>query len=54
MATKRNIIRCSQCDEEFSGGYEYRLHWEEKHFYPYLKSGSFDSGSALRKDSPIY
>ena len=54
MDTKRNIIRCSQCDEEFPGGYEYRLHWEEKHFYPYLKSGSFDSGSALRKNSPIY
>lgn len=54
MDTKRNIIRCSQCDEEFTGGFEYRMHWEEKHFYPYLTSGGFDSGSAIRKDSSIY
>jgi|TARA_B110000483_G_scaffold228636_1_gene291677 hypothetical protein len=43
----RNTIRCSQCYEEFPGGYEYRLHWEAKHFYPYLKTNSFDSKRAL-------
>ena len=46
----RKTIRCSQCEEEFEGGYEYRMHWEEAHFYPYLKHDSFDSGSAMRKD----
>jgi hypothetical protein len=38
----KNIIKCSQCEEEFSGGFEYREHWEKKHFYPYLTSNSFD------------
>ena len=38
----KNIIKCSQCDEEFPGGYEYRLHWEQKHFYPYVSKNSFD------------
>ena len=46
---KKNIIKCSQCDAEFSGGYDYRMHWEEKHFYPYLTSGGFDSERALNK-----
>lgn len=32
---------CSQCNEEFENGYDYRMHWEEKHFYPYL-SKTFD------------
>ena len=44
---KRNIIKCSQCDAEFPSGVEYREHWEEKHFYPYLKNGSFDTKRAL-------
>ena len=39
---RKNIIMCSQCYEEFPSGYEYRLHWEEKHFYPYLKNNRFD------------
>jgi len=43
----RNSIRCSQCYEEFPSGFEYRLHWETKHFYPYLKTNSFDSNKAL-------
>ncbi len=30
------IIKCSQCDETFDNGYEYRMHWE-KHFEEYLK-----------------
>jgi hypothetical protein len=38
----KNIIRCSQCEAEFAGGLEYRLHWEKKHFYPYLTYSSFD------------
>ena len=39
---------CSQCHEEFATGYEYRLHWEEKHFYPYVKKNSFDYESAKK------
>ena len=27
---------CSQCNEEFANGYDYRMHWEKEHFYPYL------------------
>tara|TARA_B000000557_G_C20422170_1_gene295112 strand:- start:329 stop:490 length:162 start_codon:yes stop_codon:yes gene_type:complete len=46
---RKNIIKCSQCDEEFPGGFEYRQHWEEKHFYPYLKKNSFDYKKALSK-----
>ena len=42
------IIMCSQCHEEFATGYEYRLHWEEKHFYPYVKKNSFDYESAKK------
>ena len=45
---RKNIIKCSQCDMEFPGGFEYREHWEEVHFYPYLKSDGFDSERALR------
>ena len=33
---------CSQCNEEFENGYDYRMHWEEKHFYPYVKKNGFD------------
>ena len=29
MKSKRKIIKCSQCDLEFSSGYEYRIHWEQ-------------------------
>jgi len=32
----RHIIKCSQCDETFSGGFEYRIHWE-KHLDEFLK-----------------
>ena len=39
---------CSQCYEEFPSGYEYRLHWEEKHFYPYLKNNKFDHKTAMK------
>lgn len=43
----RKMIKCSQCDEEFKSGFEYREHWEEKHFYPYLKKDGFDFEKAL-------
>ena len=46
---RKNIIKCSQCDMEFPGGYEYRMHWEEVHFYPYLSRDGFDSEKALGK-----
>tara|TARA_A100001015_G_C14661475_1_gene583184 strand:- start:216 stop:422 length:207 start_codon:yes stop_codon:yes gene_type:complete len=39
--TKKNtikIIMCSQCNEEFATGYDYRMHWE-KHLEDYLKHG---------------
>jgi len=45
---KKNIIKCSQCDEEFPNGFEYRQHWEEKHFYPYLKKNSFNYEQAKK------
>ena len=41
------FIKCSQCESTFSTGYDYRLHWEKRHFYPYLKTNSFDSKRAL-------
>jgi uncharacterized C2H2 Zn-finger protein len=33
----KNIIKCSQCNAVFSGGHEYRAHWEEKHLDDALK-----------------
>ena len=42
------FIKCSQCEHTFSTGYDYRLHWEKKHFYPYLKTNSFDFNQAIR------
>ena len=44
----KKIIRCSQCDEEFSNGYDYRMHWEKEHFYPYIGPGSFDYEKAKK------
>ena len=44
---------CSQCNEDFENGYDYRMHWEEKHFYPYVKKNGFDYYQAkkdLKKD----
>jgi uncharacterized C2H2 Zn-finger protein len=35
---KKNIIKCSQCDEQFPDGHEYRIHWEKEHLYPYLNN----------------
>lgn len=27
----KHIIKCSQCDKTFTGGYDYRIHWEKAH-----------------------
>ena len=43
----RKMIKCSQCDDEFESGYDYRIHWEEKHFYPYITKNGFDFERAL-------
>tara|TARA_B100000927_G_C16083929_1_gene316324 strand:+ start:316 stop:453 length:138 start_codon:yes stop_codon:yes gene_type:complete len=32
----KKIIKCSQCEEEFETGFEYRMHWET-HLDDYLK-----------------
>lgn len=37
MIIKRNGIKCSQCDETFPGGYDYRMHWEKHHLDYALK-----------------
>tara|TARA_A100001388_G_scaffold96672_1_gene70385 strand:- start:1460 stop:1633 length:174 start_codon:yes stop_codon:yes gene_type:complete len=50
---KRNMIKCSQCDAEFPSGVEYRDHWEEKHFYPYLKNGGFNHEKALSEKESL-
>jgi len=50
---KKNIIRCSQCEAEFTTGYEYRMHWEEVHFYPYLSKYGFDSEEALKGNNRV-
>lgn len=34
----KKIIKCSQCNEEFENGYDYRMHWET-HYNDYLKHG---------------
>ncbi len=53
---KRNIIKCSQCSEEFPGGEQYRDHWEKVHFYPYVIKNGFDSKRALseKESKKIY
>ncbi len=32
----KHTIKCSQCEETFSHGFEYRMHWE-KHLKEFLK-----------------
>jgi len=44
----KKIIKCSQCDKEFENGYDYRMHWEKAHFYPYLGRGIFDYEKAAK------
>tara|TARA_A100001201_G_scaffold26677_3_gene29466 strand:- start:174 stop:368 length:195 start_codon:yes stop_codon:yes gene_type:complete len=48
LVVGKKIIKCSQCKEEFENGYGYRMHWEQKHFYPYIRKNSFDFESAKR------
>ena len=33
----KDIIKCSQCDATFPGGYQYRMHWEKMHLQDALK-----------------
>jgi len=44
----KKIIMCSQCNEEFENGYDYRMHWEKEHFYPYIVKNGFDFESAKK------
>ena len=32
----KKIIKCSQCDQEFETGFDYRMHWET-HLDEYFK-----------------
>jgi hypothetical protein len=32
----KKIIKCSQCEQEFETGFDYRMHWET-HLDDYLK-----------------
>ena len=27
----KHAIKCSKCNEMFTGGYDYRMHWEKAH-----------------------
>lgn len=40
------IIKCSQCDQEFETGFDYRMHWET-HLDEYFKK--IKGGDALPK-----
>ena len=31
IVIKKYIIRCSACEEMFSNGFDYRMHWDELH-----------------------
>jgi len=31
MNQKAKIIKCSQCNKTFYGGFEYRKHWKKEH-----------------------
>ena len=42
----RDSIKCSQCDETFPSGYDYRMHWE-KHLDKFLKEQN-DKRSSIR------
>ena len=46
----RHSIKCSQCDETFPGGYEYRMHWE-KHLDEFLEEKRNDKRSSIRGTS---
>ena len=50
----KKIIMCSQCYEEFENGYDYRMHWEKEHFYPYLTKKTFDYKRAYKEAKRKY
>lgn len=41
------IIKCSQCDQEFETGFDYRMHWET-HLDEYFRK--IKGGDALPKE----
>jgi len=43
----KKIIKCSQCDQEFETGFDYRMHWET-HLDEYFKK--MKAGVALPKE----
>lgn len=43
----KKIIKCSQCDQEFETGFDYRMHWET-HLDEYFKK--IKGGDALPKE----
>jgi len=64
---KNNTIKCSQCEQKFPGGLEYRMHWEKEHLEDALnqikknegerinsnkKSSKEYSGSSKRNNEP--
>ena len=40
----RHTIKCSQCDETFPDGFEYRMHWE-KHFDEFLNKQKMNTNT---------
>ena len=49
----RHTIKCSQCGETFLNGYDYRMHWEKEHFYPYLSFDGFDYERAKKLNKKL-
>jgi len=45
----RKMIKCSKCNKTFSGGYEYRMHWEKYH-YDYAIKFAADLNKRNEKD----
>jgi FeS assembly SUF system protein len=48
VINKRDIIKCSQCEETFSGGFEYRIHWE-KHFNEFMMDNNKNDTNNLNE-----
>ena len=44
----KKIIKCSQCNEEFETGFEYRMHWET-HLDDYLNNIEIETKSRMKK-----
>ena len=41
----KKIIKCSQCDQEFETGFDYRMHWET-HLDEYFKKIKGDNAQS--------